>query len=187
MKIISIDLEMTGLDPDTCDVLEFGAVIDEIGDYNIDICDLPTYHCYFVQSLYQGEPYALSMHPIIFRRIANREEGYNYVNPMKFGNGFKKFLIKNGFKPEHDRVTINVAGKNFGSCDLQFLNKKTDLAKHVKISHKILDPAVLYFEKGDDSLPSLEECLERAGEDGNVAHTALEDAIDVIKLIRDKL
>jgi hypothetical protein len=188
MKYVSLDMEMTGLDSDTCDVLEFGAVIDDLEDVR-PIEDLPTWHCYFLppsdsDGCYKGQPYALSMHDQMFRRIANRDVGYNYYSPMKFGKHFRNFLDAHGFKAYRDKITINVAGKNFGSSDLQFLNKCTDLAKHVVIRHKLLDPAPLMMKIEDEVLPGLEECLERAGYAPNVSHTAVGDAIDVIKVLR---
>jgi len=186
MKIVSIDIEACGLDPKICSILEFGAVLDDLCN-PLPLKDLPIYHCYFISPLYQGEPFALSMHPSIFKRIAEREPGYNYCSPSHFGNGFKKFLIENGFKAEHDRVTINVAGKNFGAYDLQILNEQTDIAKHVKIRHKILDPGILFVEPDDESLPGLGECKKRAGLPEKVSHTAVEDALDVVELIRFKL
>ena len=184
MLYVSIDLETCGLDADNHDIIEFGAVLDDLSKLD-PIEDLPTFHCYFVKDKYTGSPFALSMHPEIFRRIDERDtKKYNFFPHMKFGHAFKRFLLNHGYEKERDRVTINVAGKNFGSCDLQFLNKQTDLAKHVKISHKIFDPGILFVEKGDESLPGLGECKARIGLDNSVDHTAVADAIDVIHLIR---
>jgi hypothetical protein len=36
----------------------------------------------------------------------------------------------------------------------------------------------------DESIPSLDQCKQRAGIDGVVTHNALEDAMDVVMLIR---
>lgn len=183
MKYVSIDIETTGLDPETCDVLEFGAVLDDLENPKA-IEDLPKWHCYFVKEAYMGQPYALSMHPHIFRRIATKEEGYHYHRPMGFAYMFKKFLLENGYEMQEDRVYINAAGKNFAAFDLPFLERKTDLKKHIKIRHRILDPSSMYLRIGDEALPGTEECLKRANLDSTVAHTAIEDAIAVIKLIR---
>jgi len=186
MKYCSVDIETCGLDPETCDVLEFGAVLDDL-KVKAPFKQLPTFHCYFALPNYRGEPYALSMHPKIFENIANRTKGYTYVTPTKFGNLFKRFLLNNGYESESDRVTINVAGKNFAAFDLQFLNRQTDLSKHVKIRHKILDPAMLFISYSDYVLPGLSECLKRADLPSHVAHNAVSDAMDVVKLIREGL
>ena len=75
MKICSLDLEMTGLDIETCDILEFGCVLDDLSNQR-PIEELPTFECYFSPvregGTYQGSPYALQMHPEIFRRIAEK-------------------------------------------------------------------------------------------------------------------
>jgi len=180
---------MCGLNPDTCDILEMGAVLDDLNDPK-PLEELPRFHCYFLPmnegGTFRGEPYALHMHPKIFLRIDKREPPYNYYSPRKMGNHFKKFLLENDYMEERGKVYINVAGKNFGNCDLNFLNKQTDLERHVHIRHTILDPAILYVTKADRQLPGLATCLARAGFDANVAHTAVEDALDVVKLMRHK-
>jgi len=184
MRYVSIDLETTGLNEDTCDIIEFGAVLDDLANPK-PLDSLPSFHCYFFQDKYSGEPFALSMHPIIFRRIANREPGYTYMSATKFGYAFRRFLVENGYEEKHDMVTINAAGKNFAAFDLQFLKRKTDLSKHVQIRHKILDPAILYYRHDDISLPSTETCKSRAGMDEKVAHDAINDAKDVVMLLRN--
>jgi len=186
IRYCSIDIESTGLDVDTCDIVEFGAVIDDLS-VRKPIDELPSFHCYVLPpngKNYTVEPYAASMHPKIFRRIAEREEPFLYVSPMKFGYRFKEWLVQNGYPVENDKVYINAAGKNFASFDLQFLKMKTDLLKHVRIRHKILDPGILFLENDDEVLPGTEECLKRCGCDPNVTHTAIEDAKDVIRMIR---
>lgn len=189
MRYVSIDLEMCGLNPDTCDILEFGAVLDDLENPK-PLEELPTFHCYFLPmgegGTFRGEPYALSMHPNIFKRIADREDGYDYYSPRKFGNSFKNFLLSNDYWAEHGKVYINVAGKNFGNCDLNFLNKQTDLNKHVHIRHTILDPAILYMTKEDRISPGLSSCLARADFDPHVNHDAVGDAMQVVQLLRKK-
>jgi len=184
MKYVSIDIESTGLNHETCDILEFAAVLDDT-QVGGPLTDLPTFHCYFLSDVYHGEPYALSMHPTIFRRIADREPPYTYVRPMKFGFMFKKFLMENGYPEESGLVYINIAGKNPGSLDIPFLRMKTDIDKHVRIRHKVLDPAILFFRDEDDQLPGLGECKARAEMvDIEVKHDALSDAMDVVELLR---
>lgn len=192
MKYVSIDIETTGLDRKTCDILEFGAVLDDLRNPK-PIDQLPTFHCYFLPptgETFTGNPFALSMHPTIFLRIANREKPYDYLSPNKLGFVFKKFLVRHGYLIEKDRVTINVAGKNFGSFDLPFIDEKTDLLKHVGIRHRIIDPTSLYYRDGDESLPGTEECKRRYNELSGetlplkVSHTAIEDAKEIVPLVR---
>jgi hypothetical protein len=99
---------------------------------------------------------------------------------------FAIWLHANGFKPEvGGHTTINVAGKNFGTFDKPFLEKLPSWGSHIRIRSRIIDPSVYFVDwKKDDSLPSLNTCKQRAFIDGEVSHNALEDAIDVIKVIR---
>ena len=96
MNYCSIDIETCGIDEDKCDIIEFGAVLDDLREM-APVSSLPTFHCYFINEFYTGEPQALAMHPVIFQRIADRTDGYTYVHAHKFGNMFKKFLVDNGY------------------------------------------------------------------------------------------
>jgi len=192
MKYVSIDLETTGLDPENNNIIEFGAVLDDLRDQK-PLEELPRFHAYICMDEYKGQPYALSMHPTIFRRIATREEGYNYLYPNTLGKAFLDFLIKHGYEQEVrkektiPRTVINVAGKNFGPFDLQFLNKQTNFSSSVKIRSRILDPGILCLESSDHVIPGLAQCLKRIGIEKEVAHTTIEDSLDVIEVIRAKL
>ena len=186
MKYVSIDCETCGIDEDSCDILEFAAILDDLADPK-PIETLPCFQTYFIKDSYVGEPFALSMHPKIFKRIAIREKGYNYMSATKLGFVFKTFLLKNGYEAERDMVTINAAGKNFAKFDLQFLRRKTDLLKHINVRSRILDPGILFLENSDESIPGMAECKKRMGLSENISHEAKDDAIDVILLLREKL
>jgi len=82
-------------------------------------------------------------------------------------------------------VTINVAGKNFASFDKHFIERLPRWKQLIRIRQRIIDPAVIFTDwKNDDALPSLDKCKERAKIQGEVTHDALEDAWDVIELLR---
>lgn len=86
------------------------------------------------------------------------------------------------------RPKITMAGKNFASFDWQFL--KTDCFKidwSVDIRHRTIDVAPMYWQPGDKVLPDTKTCMKRAGLDGIVKHTALEDARNVVRLVRDRM
>ena len=83
-------------------------------------------------------------------------------------------------------LLINVAGKNFGTFDHVFLKKLPWWQKLIIAKQRIIDPAVLCCDwKNDEELPSLSVCKSRVGVDGKVSHNALEDAWDVIQVLRD--
>jgi hypothetical protein len=94
-----------------------------------------------------------------------------------------KFLpvINGNTKP----ITINVAGKNFGVFDKLFLQELPWWTKLIRVRQRILDPAILMVNwNSDESLPPLSVCKERAGLNNHVTHNALEDAWDVIEVLR---
>lgn len=181
---VSIDLETLGTDPETCDVIEFGAVIDNLED---DIDKLPRYHCYLPKDLYRGQPFAMAMHSKILHRIAVREKGYTYMPPEILGEDFRRWLKNNGIEidPCYGPAEIVVAGKNFSGFDRDFLRLIPNFTDHISVFRRVLDPvSSFYSPKTDDKPPSLEECLKRAGIDKTVSHNAIDDALDVIKCMR---
>jgi len=196
MIYCSIDIETTGLNPKTCDIVQFAAILDDLSNPQ-PLDKLPRFQTYFNQQTYTGEPYALGMHPAIFKKIADAQQ--KRVEENEFGDRFmhildlpcalRNFLTGNGV-PEDEktgRVKITVAGKNAGMFDLPFLKKKIKDWDKITFLHRVLDPAILYYQTGDKVLPDSKLCMERAGYAGEVAHTALEDALMVVKLIRHKL
>jgi oligoribonuclease (3'-5' exoribonuclease) len=182
MLYVSIDIETTGLDPETCDVVEFAATLaDTTGNYVGEFGErwsVPTFHRYVVQQTYRGEPYALSMHAAIFRKISVGQEGpEEFCYPATLGHEFRCWLREHGVSGR-----VFVAGKNFSSFDLQFLKKLPGFKG--LFHHRTLDPVMLYFDpKMDEELPDLATCKARAGLPATVAHTALEDALDVVKVL----
>jgi hypothetical protein len=82
------------------------------------------------------------------------------------------------------QTALTPAGKNFASFDRQFLKRLPRFEQVVKLSHRTLDPAVLFWQVADEKLPDSKTCYERAGLDNKVAHTAVEDALAVVRLIR---
>lgn len=207
---VSIDIETLGLDPSYCDVIEFGAVIDNLKD---PIDKLPTFHCYVLPprryvsgadknaAFYQGQPYALMMHADKLKRIALREKGYDYDYPESVGPAFADWLVEHGYKGDgpkkmtvcssdlssYEPIQIVVGGKNFFGFDAKFLSRLDNWDECIRYHHRYLDPATPYFNPAMDAVPpGLDLCLERAGIKKNVEHNAVADALDVIKVLRVK-
>jgi DNA polymerase III epsilon subunit-like protein len=136
--------------------------------------------------MYRGQPYALSMHPTIFRRIATKEEGWAYMYTDEAVEQLGLWMTANGaYDITHGDKRAVVAGKNFAMFDDKFLRQLPKFDEHVHYLHRVLDPAMLYWNPlTDTELPNTKTCMERAGLDGEVKHTALEDAIAVAKLIQ---
>lgn len=80
---------------------------------------------------------------------------------------------------------LNIAGKNFATFDKLFLEKLPRWKQLFKVRQRIIDPTVFFTKwNEDESLPSLTICKERANTGGEVTHDAIEDAWDVIQLLR---
>ena len=96
-------------------------------------------------------------------------------------DGVTRPMINGATKP----ITLNVAGKNFGTFDKLFLQELPWWQKLIRTCQRVLDPAILMVDwKNDTSLPSLTTCKERMNVEGIVTHNALEDAWDVIEVLR---
>lgn len=179
---VSIDIETTGLNWRNCQTIEIGAVID---DWKTSIEELPTFRCYIDHDIFKGEPYALSMHAEIFRAIATRETDVLISNPNTVARAFHTWLGENDLNPRLDRIVV--AGKNFAAFDKNFLEDIPEWNRWIMMKHRIIDPGNMYYVPGvDDELPNTEECLRRAKLPPVVNHKALDDAFDVVRLIRWK-
>jgi oligoribonuclease len=110
--------------------------------------------------------------------------GHGLTNSGGYGeviDGVHRPMINGATKP----ITLNVAGKNFGTFDKLFLQELPWWQKLIRTRQRVLDPAILMVDwKNDKSLPNLTQCKERAGINGIVTHDALEDAWDVIEVMR---
>jgi hypothetical protein len=94
-------------------------------------------------------------------------------------------LILPSFGSRIRPITINVAGKNFATFDKLFLEQLPWWKRLVKVRQRVIDPAIQFCDwENDESLPNLFTCKQRAGVEGIVTHNALEDAWDVIELLR---
>ena len=83
------------------------------------------------------------------------------------------------------KTYLNCAGKNFAGFDKKFLEKLPRWKQVFSIRSRVLDPGILFVDwKNDESIPSLDQCKQRAGIKGVVTHNAVEDAMDVVMLLR---
>jgi len=177
-QYLSIDIETTGLDPDTCQILEIGAVLD---DWQRPVDRLPVYHRLVVHPQYRGDAYALALNSKLLKRLAGPQDS-DFRAPDQIADDFRRWLQLQGWDGDK---SLTPAGKNFASFDKQFLKRLPGFERAVPLSHRTIDPAILFWNPAtDDKLPDSKTCYERAGLDGKVAHTAVEDALAVVKLIR---
>jgi len=125
----------------------------------------------------------MAMHSKIFERIATRAPDYDYIAADNIHLFLMDFFRRNGYAPKE---RINPAGKNFASFDSRFLNKLPHMDE-IFFSHRVIDPAILFWNPmTDKSLPDTKTCYERAGLKDDVAHTAVDDARGIVRLLRAK-
>lgn len=214
MIYVSIDIETTGLDPLSNNVLSIGAIIEDTSK-KLPYDECPKFNAIVLNKQLQGSPRAITMNKEVIslmseylegkdevREILNSNSGYKFYEETEVIKHFFTFLLdndvidnewtkdwKNGGRDINSNsrpVTINVAGKNFGTFDKLFLQELPWWQKLIRTRQRVLDPAILCVNWNEDSaLPSLTQCKERTNVEGIVTHNALEDAWDVIQVLRN--
>lgn len=190
MRFISIDIETTGLDPQKNQILEFGAIAIDTSYPTVPY--IADFRAVFIHQELTGNPIALTMNAELINEINivlkdkdfDYDKAYNYNiyvrNAEEFQKHFDEWLESIGFT---ERLTL--AGKNLASFDLKFIEAA---GIKIKYRHRMIDPAILYVDwEKDETLPDLQQCLDRAGIVKSVEHTSLADAIDVAELVLKKI
>lgn len=176
MKYLSLDLETTCLQPHPDHILQISMVVEDTAAL-ASVEELPHFTCFIKQEPITGEAYALAMNSWILEILSGRGSSpHQTLLPTNWEINAQKFLDRyfGGKK-------ITVAGKNVAGFDLPFL----PAIFRRNFRHKVLDPGTLFVDwKIDDQVPNFDICKKRAGIDGEVKHDALEDARDVIRLLR---
>ena len=187
MHYVSIDLETTGTHPARHQIIEFGAVIENTNRAT-ELQNLPRFKRIVKHPEYTGQAFAINLNARIFQELVQPTGVAQVCEAEELAQQFKDFLVNNGYETDEGKTYVRIiaAGKNFAAFDLAFLKNLPGWRDHIRISQQILDPGMFYINfKEDHYLPSLEECKRRAGfEDATVSHDALEDALDVVRLLR---
>lgn len=174
MTIISIDIETTGLDFETCQILEFGAVLVQDGFPSFRALIKP-------DGPIVGEPRALAMHARLLDELANGG-----------GLAFHQAMANlTQFLHEYDVESFTIAGKNFSSFDARFLGEERSwrkLTQQFKVPHRVIDVGSVYWcpDLDGDTPPNTETLLARFprfASPPKFAHTALGDAQTVASLL----
>lgn len=215
MRYLSIDIETTGINKDFCDIIEFGAILEDTNDPK-PYEECPKFHRYLKPSRpegYQGELYAINMHCESgiwkelnrldqlqgkMRRNPNMDDfspdeffaAQKLISPRKLLHEFTCFLIENGFenigKPD-EQPKVNLGKVTVaGKCFFAFDWYFLAPLFGERICRRAIDPAIMWWNPlEDEKLPSTPECLKRAGLEASGEHTSLGDAWDVIRLVRE--
>lgn len=199
MQYLSIDIETSGLNYEVNKILSIGAIIEDTTK-KLSFDDIPKFNSIILQHQIVGSPRALTMNSHLIESMGQYLEGdeslrneivistgYKFLQEEDVVKSFYNFLTSNGYNNivANKPITINVAGKNFATFDKLFLEQLPMWQKLIKVRQRIIDPSVLFCDWINDStLPSLSDCKKRANLDEHVSHNALEDAWDVIQLLR---
>lgn len=164
----SIDIETTGLDINSSQVLEIALVYD---DGISLINDLPSLRVIRRPETSYYEFYAMSMHSDLLKEINQA--------PIRSSTSIVS-EIRDFIGHHHKgKDTPSVAGKNASGFDLPILkNNGIDL----KFKHRVIDVGSMYIKKFG-YVPSLDEINKLIG-NTSVSHKALDDAFDVVRAIR---
>jgi len=190
MRYVSIDLEMSGPDPLRHQVLELAAVVEDTRrTAATPLAELPAFRRALRHPEICGTAGALALNAGLLRELADKskQDAPDICRPEEVLPQLREFLLANGFRPDKkDRLSVVMAGKNVATFDLLFLRELPGWGTLVKAEPATLDPAVFYLNWHKDSrLPTMLICQARAGSPTpHVAHEALADALEVVRLLR---
>jgi len=192
MKYVSLDIETTGIDPEVDQILEIGAIIEDTNNL-LSFDKIPKFKCIIEHTKYTGNAFAINLNQRIFNILANippmkkdlvlhceYKVRNNILTLSQASLEFSKFLKSNGIESGY-----SAAGKNYAGFDNLFLKK---IDNWPSAHQRVIDPGVLFVDfKKDWITPNLETCKQRAGlVNTKVSHDAIEDAWDVIQVLRVK-
>jgi hypothetical protein len=186
MRYISLDLEMTGNKPERHQIIELAAVVEDTKKL-LPLEELPTFRRAVRYAEYIGTAGALALNARLLQELADVEESEEICTVEELLPQLRAWLLEQGFKADKkDRVTVTMAGKNIASFDLLFLRQLPGWGTLVRAEPAMLDPAAFYLNwRKDSRLPTMSICKARAKfDDHTVAHEAVADALDVIRLLR---
>lgn len=184
MKIIGLDVETTGTDPNINQIIQVALVAFEMTMHAdvVPVQDLP----YLFLNI-ENREYVFSHDELeaLFMNVENLRaihEGNNIVSPSDVGKLIHNF-ITSWFK---DDDSFTIIGKNVAQFDWQFLKGHSWLNDE-PISKRIrfIDPTVLFMNPYQDSGVITSQTLyDRAGLNKPVKHNALDDARSMVEIYR---
>lgn len=203
MKYVAIDIETGGLNPDFHSVLEIGAAYDDL-----ELPEPPMVPK--LQILVQNDDLkinqaCLSMHKHLLRELREsllpnsvicRDDVLSIIEsrPMvddpiecvlRPEDTHAQFMawLSGVSRQEWGPNSIFAAGKNVQGFDIPFL-ERINIGFTSCFHYRAIDVGSLFIEPDDKEIPSLCGCLKKAGLRPTSLHSALGDAIDVVKLVR---
>lgn len=186
---ISLDIETAGLDMDST-ILEIGLVLDSGDTTPLESLQTLQVHPAF-DYIEKANPVALNINRDLLEELAkNPGQPIKQIFPQieavfeRAGDLAFSWDEENN-KPKPSR-RVQVAGKNVASFDLPRLRHQfhcLDRLFNKTLQHRTLDVGSMYVSLFGYT-PSLQEILDLISDSKTVAHTAVEDALDVVRAIR---
>lgn len=195
---ISLDIETTGTDRQKSEILEIGWVLDD----GINRVEELVKRNFIVQrkTISYGEVFALDMNARIFKALKDKHESVvdaEYIAGLLMEDIEDCSRLALEWDKEHglfqetkQNKKIQFAGKNFSSFDGQFMDpfmRGLGVTEYFKmVQHRALDVGPMYAEEFG-YVPSLDEICARHLSGQKVNHKAVDDAMMVVNLIRNKM
>lgn len=186
VRYLSLDLETSGSNPRRHQILEMAVVIENTRQ-PLPLAELPAFRRVVQHPEYVGTAGALALNARLLAELAQKTPNPERCTPEELLPQLHAFLVAQQFTPDATGlIAVTVAGKNVASFDLGFLKELPGWGTLVRADPAMLDPAAFYLNWHKDSrLPTMAVCKARAGfDDREVAHEALADALDVVRLLR---
>ncbi len=191
MKYVALDIETTGLDPQKDQVLQIAFVIEDTENTESEVEDLPFFEALIYHERISGHPFALNMNAEIIEALSNNDALHTERGTIDFRGreaglfGSLHYAITEAFdflSKNHPYATPKMvaAGKNAAGFDLPFLGRPVQNAFH----HRVIDVGNVALGANpllwkEDHPPGLADLHDRPP-----THDALEDARDVIRILR---
>lgn len=179
MHYVSMDLETTGLDPERHQILQMAMILEDTTRPEVPVEDLPTFCRYICHEEIVGSPEAIYMNAWLFAEMEGPHPARYTIVPPHIA-----FEQANDWLGEWRRHLasgrLTAAGKNVAGFDMRFL--PSDLRSCFR--HRVIDVGSVFVDWSQPCLPSLNELVIKTKIRTEQTHDALEDARDVIRLLR---
>jgi oligoribonuclease len=93
MKYISIDIETTGLDPENCQILSIGAVLEDTTNF-VPLDSLPSIHIAILHENIKGSMFAINMNAELIGSIVKYQNAKTEEEKIQMSNDTKTIFVK---------------------------------------------------------------------------------------------
>jgi len=160
MRYVSIGIKTTGNNPETCQVVEVGAIIDDLQAINFN--HTRTFRFRFDRNIYSGEPHVLVQLKDFFETIHsafNDLDNDSYIGGEDF---FTEYFERWLYRYDLDPQSFTVTGLNFVNYVDPFLENLKGVGIDIQWDKQILDPGTLFAKSNDSFIPDISQCMMRA-------------------------